>query len=197
MLILWDQWLENYKWGVVVGLFGVIALGVGIFLYRSEADTPEIQILSSQDEASVSAETFVYIDVSGAVKSPGVYKLTTDSRVEDALSIAGGFTNKVDYKWIEKNLNRAERIRDGMKLYIPAENEAIYTANADNTITASSKIDLNSATLQELELLKGIGPVTAQKIIDNRPYSKVQDLLTKKVIGSKVFESIENELVAW
>ncbi len=195
MNILWDEWAERYKWELLGALTAITLIGVGVFIWKSRSIQPEgISVLSATDSQNLTASSSgVLIDVGGAVNSPGVYQLASDSRVEDALLAAGGLTKDANSKWIEMNLNRAERLRDGMKLYIPA-NDVIQ---AQITQVADNVININSATSVQLEQLKGIGPATAAKIISGRPYSSVDQLLEKKIVSKTVFSNIKEQIRAW
>lgn len=164
-------------------------------------------VLSSQDSIVSSARQAgmtIQVDVSGAVASPGVITLASDSRMQDAIKAAGGLAPEANNEWIAKNLNLATKLSDAAKIYIPfVGEEGIISGNNGDTHSASSGragttglININSASQAQLESLPGIGPVTAQKIIANRPYSVVSDLLTKKSVGQSVFEKIREQVTA-
>src|SRR5262245_59520811 len=112
----------------------------------------------------------VVVDVAGAVKRPGVYRLTTTDRVEDALRRAGGPTRRADLS----QLNRAAKLEDGRQILVPARGRAAVAAPAGAAPAAGSAapdaapIDLNTATLEQLDTLDGVGPSTAQKILEHR-----------------------------
>jgi len=201
MQILWDEWTDKYRWELVGVIVAIIAIGVGVFLWQTSRIQPEsVQVLSASanQPASAAANLQIIVDVGGAVVSPGVYSLSKGSRVDDALKSAGGLISVTDIKWIEVNLNRAEVLRDGMKIYIPAiaENKANITQNISASIV-NNLIDINSASLDQLDALSGIGPVTANKIISNRPYANIDELLNKKVVSKSVFAKIKDQIRAW
>jgi len=107
----------------------------------------------------------VVVDVAGAVKRPGVYRLTTNNRVEDALQEAGGPTRHADLS----QLNRAAKLTDGSQILVPKHgSHASAAAPAGATTPTDAPIDLNTATLEQLDTLDGVGPATAQKILDYR-----------------------------
>ncbi len=134
----------------------------------------------------------IFIDIEGAVVKPGVYELPSSSRLIDALLKAEGLLEKADRYQLARNFNLAKKLSDEEKIYIPfVEERQIFIP--DNLST--NFFSINSASSTQLELLPGIGPVTAQKIIDNRPYSTIEELLTKKVLGEKTFEKIKAQLV--
>lgn len=124
---------------------------------------------------------FAYI--SGAVNKPGVYEISDSTRVLDLINLAEGFTAEADSNFIGAQLNLSEKLSDGTMIFIPAKGDALSTSN-------ESKINVNTASLQELATLPGIGESTAQLIIDNRPYASVEDLLNVPRIGDKTLEKI-------
>jgi competence protein ComEA len=110
----------------------------------------------------------VVIDVTGAVAQPGVYRLPAGSRVNDAVQRAGGATGAGDVEQI----NLAARLADGQQVVIPTRAKgpagvALGGATGDSTAT-SGPISLGTATVEELDTIEGIGPVTAQNIVDYR-----------------------------
>lgn len=141
------------------------------------------------------------VDIEGQVRNPGVYKLKQNSIVQDALIASGGLSATADREWVAKNLNLALKITDGQKIYIPKIGETgIVSATSNNevlgTSISSSLININLASETELDLLPGVGPVTAGKIINNRPYSNINELLDKKVVSQKVFDNIKDKIIA-
>jgi competence protein ComEA len=111
------------------------------------------------------AAKLLVIDVAGAVRRPGLYRLRAGSRVQDALIAAGGATRKAQLDAV----NLAAPIADGEQIVVPgsgAGGAAAVPSPAGSS--PSAPLDLNSATLEQLEALPGVGPVTAQKILDYR-----------------------------
>jgi competence protein ComEA len=137
----------------------------------------------------------VRVSMQGAVATPGVYRLAPGSIVEDALRAAGGILPQAD----SSRLNPAAELIDGQEIHVPVRLPTVPAAQA--TATGSSKtgrINLNTATLAELDSLPGIGPVIAQRILDYReetgPFQSVDGLLRVKGIGSSLLVKIR-ELV--
>jgi competence protein ComEA len=128
------------------------------------------------------------------VRTPGVYKLVSDSRVSDAVTSAGGLTDEAD----TKRINLAAKLVDGQKLYIGKLGESV-SQNIGGQIAGVSEgqININTSTQKELESLPGIGPVTAGKIIASRPYSDVGELLSRKVVGKSVYEKIRDLIATY
>lgn len=150
----------------------------------------------------VSAELEVYIDVDGAVVSPGVYRLMDGARVEQAIDAAGGLTPEADVT----GLNRASKVADGQKIYVPKVGEQQTIAAGDGTdggavaasgtIDAAGLVNINTASAAELQTLSGIGPSVAQSIIDERtkngPFASVDDLMRVSGIGEKKLAKIKD-----
>jgi competence protein ComEA len=142
---------------------------------------------------SVSGDQFgVAVHISGEVPSPGVYTVSSNSRVKDAIQLAGGVTAM-------GNLNRvnlAKRVKDGMKIHVPA----LKTKKPSSRPTSSTSllVNINTASLKELTKIKGIGPKTAQNIIQYRNkigrFETLKDIQNVKGIGPKTFEKIESFL---
>ena len=179
------EWVEAHRWEVLGVLVGAALIGSGVFMTRT-AEQPRVEVLS----ATISAE--LVVDIGGEVVRPGVYKLPVGSRIEDALRVAEGLTVGADTDYINKYLNRAAKLSDGQKLYIPHKSEARSTKSETN-----SKISINSASQGELEGLPGIGPVTAGKIIAGRPYQNISELIEKRIVGQKLYDQIKDLVSTW
>lgn len=177
---------------IVLALIGIVLVGGGVFWWRTQnSEETKIEIINGQQAQAVN-ETKLSIDVSGAVTRPGVYSLNSGSRVLDALEAAGGVTAAADSEWIDKYLNRSAKINDGQKIYIPGKSQK---TNSD--VQTSSKININAAGSGELEALPGIGPVTAGKIINGRPYNKIEELIERKITSQKIFDQIKDQISVW
>ena len=195
--------LHLYLAGILIslGLFGIVFL---IFLTNSgvqmESDN-EVEFIST-DQVTVennAAETIVIVDIGGGVISPGVYGLPTNSRLSDLIDMAGGFAiSEIDGWWLQKNLNLAEVLIDGQKYYVPfkEENNDSRTSGGvtEETSILGGLVAINKAPLNELTTLEGIGEVRAQKIIDSRPYTSIDELVTKDVLTTNMYEKIKNML---
>ena len=159
------------------------------------------------DAALVAGQGLV-IDVAGAVLRPGVYHLPAGSRVADAIAAAGGFGPRVD-ALAAQALNLAAPLTDGVQVRVPSRDDAAGLgagspgtgsggasgrgAASGGSATSGSPINLNTATSAELDTLPGIGPVTAAKIIasrQERPFSAVADLQTRKLVGASTFAKL-------
>ena len=179
-----------YKLPIILGgasLFTIILSGV--LLVKSIQTTAPIEFSEDSTEASGSAlgAGTVAVDIEGAVVRPGFYTLPAGSRVEDAIAAAGGLAPEADLTTLAKTINRAAKVLDGGKIFIPGHSDA-------QTAPSSGFVSVNTASASELETLSGIGPATAKKIIDNRPYQTFEELVSKKAISPSVFEKIKEQL---
>lgn len=178
-------------------LIAIVIIGYGLMVFISSSPEEEVVLEAAQvKEVSAEGEKLVMmIDVSGAVEKPGVYSLPEDSRVKDALSQAGGLRQDADSDRVSRELNLAQKLQDGGKLYIPFKGESGVSLMGGQAVqgagTAAGLVNINTATVSQLDSLPKVGQVTADKIIAGRPYADVQDLLKKKVVGSAVFNEIQ------
>ena len=153
------------------------------------------ELISDPSGSGGSTARGVVVDVVGAVLRPGVYHLPSGSRVADAISAAGGYGPRVAAERVERDLNLAALVHDGEQVVVPSRD----VAGSPAPIAASGGpggglIDLNTATASELDTLPGIGPVTAAKIVASRsgePFRAVRDLLDRKLVSQKTFDSIK------
>lgn len=199
------------RFGVAVFLLSVsagIVVMCAILLVKTVQTSVPIEIISSESATTVGFRP-LQVDVRGAVGSPGVYDIPPDARVEDALQLAGGLTMDAAVEWVDQKMNRAAKVMDGMKIYIPkrTEIETSHNSNAGTgSILTSHNIDqdandppsdmvsVNSGSQAELESLPGVGPVTAQAIISGRPYQTLDELVHRQVVKPAVFSKIQSRL---
>lgn len=194
--------LEKNRIFILLALLGIFFIGIGIFLTREEFfSKPKIEVL--QDNVLGLEKAKIFVEVSGAVEKPGVYEFPGDSRVDNLLVQAGGLSSSADRAWVEKNINRAAVLKDGQKVYIPRQGEvslsqstSLSGGSQDGGGNIGGLVNINTASLGELDRLEGIGSVRAQKIIDNRPYTGIDELVSKKILPKGVFEKIKDKLAA-
>ena len=174
--------------------------GSGTSVEREAEDAPSDDADGSSKKSSSAAE--VYVDVDGAVASPGVYRLKEGARVSRAIDAAGGLTTEADVT----GLNRASKVADGQKIYVPTVGEqqaAAVTSGADSGASptsgagaSSGLVNINTASAAELQTLSGIGPSMAQSIIDERTqngaFASVDDLMRVSGIGEKKLAKIKD-----
>lgn len=189
---------------IAVLVVAAVAIAAGVLQGSTSMDPAGVVVAVSLD-ADPSAE--VVVEVAGAVVSPGVYRLPAGSRVGDALKAAGGYGPRVDAQRSTSELNLAAILEDGTRVMVPSRDdppEADPPSGSGSSGSSSDGpaggnatdglLDLNIATQAELEALPGIGPVTATKIMDARaavPFTSVEDLRTRKLLGQKAFDALK------
>lgn len=138
---------------------------------------------------------YAIVDVKGEVATPGVYELSFDSRVNDVIKLAGGFTTEAD----ETQINLAQKVQDEMIIIVYKEGEeGTPTNNSTGSDSSSQKIRINTATQEEIETLNGIGPSKAQAIIqyreENGLFKTPEDLLQVSGIGEKTLQNFIDQI---
>jgi competence protein ComEA len=188
-----------------VGAF-VLAVGGGDGAVRVDGGTRIDDVASVAPGGSAGAEVVgqgseLVVEIVGAVRRPGVYRMPAGSRVGDLVEAAGGYGPRVDTAGAERSLNLAARVQDGDQVRVPSRDDRALASLASGAeashASAGGAIDLNTATQAELEALPGVGPATAQKIIAAReeaPFGAVEELRSRGILGEKTFEKLR-ELV--
>lgn len=155
---------------------------------------------AAEPTGTAGAAASVVVHVVGAVARPGVYTLPSGSRVSDAIAAAGGPTGNA----AEEGINLARVLSDGEQVRMLTKDEVAAGVQAGSGAagvgagggSATGKVDLNRATAAELDALPGVGPSTAQKIVDDRaangPFRKVEDLMRVSGIGRKKFDALKD-----
>lgn len=184
---------------LIPGILGVLLI-LGSYLFKNQPAKPQVQSKNTYQVATSSAvKKEIFVDVEGEVSTPGIYKVDENSRISDIIRKAGGFTQSANIDWIEKYLNMAEKVSDGAKIYIPklGENVSLQVLISNNSSSENPQnqiLNINTASLQQLDTLPGVGEITAKKIIDGRPYEKIEDLKNRKIVNSSVFEKIKDRI---
>lgn len=188
------QYIDQFKIPIALSLVGVVLILGGIF-----ASSQKPQTKNFPKESLIEAQKTISVDVSGAVQKPGVYKLQEGSRVEDAIKLAGGILEDSNKEYVSKYLNLALKLTDGSKVYVPFAGETQFpnTQGQGGVAGVATKVNINTSSQAELEALPGIGPVTASKIISDRPYQKIEDLVDKKIVSKSVFEKIKDSITIY
>lgn len=194
--LIWKIYSMPIIFGIVSLFF--IAISITIFIKSYQPTTP-ITFSSEEEDASVSGvqtiDSTILVDIEGAVVKPGVYKLQFGSRVDEAVTAAGGFTKEADLSAISRSINRAAKLADGAKLYIPRIGEVQDEAGESASLsTILIGVNINTASQAELEALMGVGPVTAGKIMNGRPYTRLEELVEKQVMSQSLFEKLKDQL---
>ncbi|HHV74031.1 MAG TPA: ComEA family DNA-binding protein [Thermoanaerobacterium sp.] len=197
---------KSQQYGIIVLLI-IASLLTGYFIFeksKAQKNDDIVNIKSDKNlinnsntgetiENEKSKEIKVY--VTGLVKSPGVYTMREGDRIDDAIKMAGGALDGADLS----DINLAEKVKDEQMIKVPkigenyASNDKSSSSNATN-----GKININTATKEELDTLPGIGEVTAQRIIDFREqhgnFQRIEDIMNVSRIGPKLFEQIKDKI---
>ena len=179
----------------IVGL--VIFFVIYTILKRPEPASPPMVItLQPRPTAEPATPTPATIEVyiSGAVNKPDVYTLPLNSIVKDAITAAGGATMEADLD----RVNLAAHLADQMQVYVPHKGEAAPPPSGSAPGAPSAKININTASIEDLDKLPGIGPAIAKAIVDyrtkNGPFQKIEDINAVKGIGDALFEKIKEQI---
>ena len=172
-----ERLLANPFWTLVAGvLIGLAAAGVIVVLSRAPRGHA-IELLPAE------TDRLVTVHVSGAVFNPGLYEMAAGSRTLDAIDAAGGALSVADIG----RVNLALELRDGQQVYVPTALEA--------GARGGFPININLAEVDELTELPGIGPVSAQAIVDyrfeNGPFASIEEIMDVPGIGNSTFEEIK------
>ena len=198
----WESWSLSAKAAVIGGIL-LILVGVGGLFSQKEESVEEIEavvttVLAEKTEVSTTQETVIFVDIKGAVKNPGVYQMKVGDRVKDALDAAGGLTDEAD----SQKVNLAKRLEDQMAIVVPKvgeEAEEIPAGETRKEATKEGKVNINTATVEELKTLKGVGEKKAEAIIEyrkkNGSFQTKEDLMKVRGIGKKLFESVQERIV--
>jgi competence protein ComEA len=185
---------------ILNGVLIVVVVALSLFYFRdyfkSGVVEKEKNLSEPQPEVDkVKSYVKKYaVDIDGAVINPGLYELEENKRIYDVIVLAGGFREDVDAGEVSLKINKAEKIKDGMKILIPIKGQNIPTSAAPSSTAPADPeiININESSKDILEKLPKIGPTTADKIIQNRPYENIKDLLDKKILGESTFNSIKD-----
>ena len=198
----WESWSLSAKAAVIGGIL-LILVGVGGLFSKKEESVEETEVvvttvLAEKTEVSTTQETVIFVDIKGAVKNPGVYQMKVGDRVKDAIDAAGGLTEEAD----SQKVNLAKRLEDQMVIVVPKvgeEAEEIPAGETRNEATKEGKVNINTATVEELKTLKGVGEKKAEAIIEyrkkNGSFQTKEDLMKVRGIGKKLFESFQERIV--
>lgn len=177
--------------GILVGL--ILSGGIWFVARAPKGETIELRPAPTPEPLRV--------HVAGAVLRPGVYELDENSRVEDAVDAAGGFVIEAD----KNALNLAAHLEDGERLDIPyvagfiPDSDSGFVVISEGTpspLVGEELLNINTASLEELDKLPGIGPTIAQRIIDyrtaNGPFASINEIINVAGIGSATFAEIQD-----
>lgn len=166
---------------VIIALFNFFSGSNSVSVEASETSTDEVGYE-------------IKVHIAGEVKKPGLYKLEDGSRINDAVEAAGGFTDNAD----KDSLNLAKVVEDGEQIVVPTKGGETADAGASASAQNNGKVNINTADLATLQTLSGVGPSTAQKIIDyrtaNGKFKTIEDVKKVSGIGEKTFEKFKDKI---
>lgn len=199
---------NNKKISIAITILLLSAVGY-TFLYINDQKNEIIDeiVLAEENQEVILEEEIkknIIVDIGGEVEAPGVYELQEGARINDLVTIAGGLTEKACLD----NVNLAYKLSDGMKIIIPQKEvkKTITTSTAKPQVIQSSAltsggsnlININTATIAELDKLEGIGETTAKKIINYREkigeFKKKEEIMNVSGIGEAKYNNIKNEI---
>lgn len=204
-----DKW-EEIDWKIKVGvLFVCLIIGMGLFWMSRQGEEveeaatslAETTILPQEVEDKTTVSTVIYVDVKGEVHHPGVYQMKAENRVKDLIEAAGGFTPLAD----NQKLNLAQLLEDQMVIVVPKKGEEVNSELAQaptsqkKEVGKEGKVNINTATVEELKTLKGIGEKKAEAIIEyrkkNGSFKNKEELMKVRGIGKKLYESFQERVI--
>lgn len=181
------------QYGKYIGIGVVLLILIIGSIVKKPVETPEIYVPVAESEQIVET-TYIYVDLKGAVQNPGVYKVERSARLFQIVSMAGGLREDAD----QNAINLSMILADQDVVYVPTLDEEYPNISIPTDPTNPSVININSATLEQLETLPGIGPSTAQKIIDYRQenglFETIEDIMNVSGIGESTFEEIKDSI---
>lgn len=208
------RFFEQDKKLLIKVIAGIILLVIALTFYfmKENAEDPDMTVSLIPEsvvensgpatDSAIEEEIMIMVDVAGAVANPAVVELPEGSRIFEAIEKAGGLTKEADMR----GTNQAEILTDGQKIYIPTKQEleksqsdAMSFNFTDQTGTGQSKlININTADSETLQQLTGVGPATAEKIInyrnENGKFKTIEDIKNVSGIGDKTFEKFRDKI---
>lgn len=211
---------ENFdKKKILILLLILLMIGGLIYFIMSankETSTSDIAILSTKETTTSSSLNEFYVDIKGSVKNPGVYKFKENNRVIDAIERAGGLKKNAD----TSNINLSKKLTSEMVIYIYSEkeiknndslscnnicnvevievNNCIEQSTTSQDINSNNLVNINTATIEELLTLSGIGESKAKSIIEyrsnNGSFKTIDDLKNVSGIGDALFNKIKDKI---
>ncbi len=195
------------KYYILIGI--IVALIIGVFsitnMYQ-EKDTPSISLVEEETTIVEESINTFYVDIKGSVNKPGVYKVDDQMIVNDLIKLAGGLTKNA----YTKNINLATKLKEGMVVYVYSKNELTNTTSTttilndayysyeptttSSEVKVSGKVNINTATKEELMTVSGIGESKAIAIIDyrkNNKFNSIEDIKNVSGIGESLFAKIK------
>lgn len=208
------NYLKDNILSLIIIFLNIFIIGILVYFNFFEEEPileePIEEIISVIETEPIEEEASLLVDVKGAVKKPGVYEVTNDTIVNDCIKLAGGLKSDAD----TNTINLSKKVVNEMVIYIPEKEEVkespplndavidntpiIGTGTEENNPSSDKKININTATLSELQELDGIGESKAQSIIDYRNevglFKDINELMNVSGIGETVFAKIKDNI---
>jgi len=199
--LLKSKTIKKYIVEIILIIFSIVLTVISMAIYlvnnKTSIDDEEIPVYVNQNTQKI------FVDVSGEVKKPDVYEVLSGERLHNIIKRAGGLTNNADHKFFYRNFNQARILSDQEKIYIPSiweVDNGYFSENPqqsfgyaqDKSAISNELININSASFEELDTLPGVGKITGEKIINNRPFKALDELINKKIVSKSVFENIKS-----
>ena len=183
------EFIKKYYVYIVVGIvvLGSVILSID---FQKEQNNIVQNVINEQ----IVKKEYIYIDIKGEVLNPGVYKVEEGTRLFQLISISGGMTEEAD----QEVVNQSILLQDEMHIYIPNIDEEYEGTIGTNNESNSNIVNINTASKSQLETLPGIGPSTAQSIIDYREdisrFNTIEDIMNVPGIGEATYNEIETRI---
>ena len=196
----------------IIAIILITIIGIGIYCYTnaientSEEEIENVLEVAQTNTTKETEEKNIFVHIAGCVQKEGMLELSSNSRIADAIEKAGGLTQEADLS----DINLAYLLEDGMKIYIPNQNERqennektknipkeenTPSMQIQDTNTKQDVININTATQEELDTLPGIGPATATKIIEYRKekgkFKQKEEIKEVSGIGEAKYEKMK------
>lgn len=208
------NYLKDNILSLIIIFLNIFIIGILVYFNFFEEEPileePIEEVISVIETEPIEEEASLLVDVKGAVKKPGVYEVTNDTIVNDCIKLAGGLKSDAD----TNTINLSKKVVNEMVIYIPEKEEVkespplndavidntpiIGTGTEENNPSSDKKININTATLSELQELDGIGESKAQSIIDYRNevglFKDINELMNVSGIGETVFAKIKDNI---
>lgn len=186
------------KQKILLMLIGIPTIFVGTYFVSNregnlDFPTYEKNTLNEEDAEDSSNKNFLYVEITGQVTSPGVYQITKSLMVIELIQLAGGLTEFADLETVHKDIPLSSNLEDRQKIYIPAlplYKSGSRSVGGSDIFENGSKVNINTATSEQLDALPDVGPATANKIISSRPYKTIEDLKNVEGIGEKTYNNL-------
>jgi len=183
-----------YKKGLavvlIIALIIMTAVGIKLSSKENEINYTNNENIEEKVKEVNNSPKYIFVDIDGAVKNPGVYQFSEGDRVNEAIIKAGGLKETA----FTKNLNKARKLVDGEKIYILEQGENSEILPLYNSVN-EGKININNASKEILMSLSGIGEVYAERIIEYRnkqQFIDIEDIKNIEGIGDKTFDKIKD-----